>query len=395
MRKLFHAVRFHYQLLTRRFVVRVLDGADISDALALRARIFGDELRRAGRGTAVSPGDVDPLDAHSVHLGCFDTRTDHLIGAMRLTPAAVCMDKADYVREYCLDRLDAAIIPHTTIPSRLAVDPAYRRSPAALLLVCAAYRHSTDVAKDWLALITAEPGLYQMYLRLGWRTWGHCFNSGLGGYRVPMYVVNHDYAHLRTMRSPFYAEARRIGLPHETRGREWMAAHGFDQPIDPGLRLVDPARWREYTCALFADLSPQACRELLRGAAHIHAQPGDCVIAQGDGGEQPGFLLRGHLDVMHGRRTLATIHEGQAFGEFATIKRMPRTANVMVAEPHTEIVLFRRHAFDDLSSPRDQARLWKNIARSLVNTLLAQSRVDRRLEADLEVVDGDDAGVGC
>lgn len=361
---------FLYQLLSRRFVVRVLQPDEIAGAIALRRSVFGEELRRAGRGTHISPGDADSTDDKSTHLGCFDTRNNELVGALRITPASKLIDLPEYVKEYHLHLLDSEILPHTHIPSRLAVRAPYRRSPAGLLLSNLSYEFGLSTLGSWIAIITAEPALYRMYLRFGWRPCGPCFNSALGGYRVPMFLVHHDYANLAAAKSPFLRIARRLGFPKLTSGIEWAQRQHLDTPINPGIALCDPKRWKDYSCQLFNGLSARGCRELLSGAVHIHTAMNDRVIAKGDGGEQPGFVLRGALQVMNGSQVVHTITPGMVFGEFAPILRAPRTADVIVADPHTELILFRRHAFEEVSSSSDRIALWKNIAASLVHVVL-------------------------
>lgn len=365
-------VHFLYQLASRRFVVRVLQSDEIASAIALRRNVFGEELHRAGRGTQISPGDADSSDDKSTHLGCFDTRNNELVGALRITPASLLIDMPDYVKEYHLHLLDAPTLPHAHIPSRLAVRASYRRSPAGLLLTNLSYELGLRLLDSWGGIITAEPALYRLYLRFGWRPCGPCFNSALGGYRVPMFLVNHDYANLAAAKSPFLRIARRLGFPKVTGGIEWAQRQQLNTPINPGIALCEPKRWKEYPCQLFKGMSARGCRELLNGAVHIHTHMNDRVIAKGDGGEQPGFVVRGALQVVDDGQVVHTITPGMVFGEFAPILRSPRTADVIVADPDTELILFRRHAFEDVSSAHDRAILWKNLATSLVHVVLGR-----------------------
>ncbi len=92
---------------------------------------------------------------------------------------------------------------------------------------------------------------------------------------------------------------------------------------------------------LFAPLSPEETTMLARAAvSHVFA-PGETVIRAGDPGSSMFVVHNGRVRVQineNGRpRTIATLNEGDFFGEMALFTGEPRTANVIALE-ETEVL---------------------------------------------------------
>jgi small-conductance mechanosensitive channel/CRP-like cAMP-binding protein len=92
---------------------------------------------------------------------------------------------------------------------------------------------------------------------------------------------------------------------------------------------------------LFAPLSPEEATMLARAAvSHVFA-PGETVIRAGDPGSSMFVVHNGRVRVQiseNGRqRTIATLNEGDFFGEMALFTGEPRTANVIALE-ETEVL---------------------------------------------------------
>ena len=92
---------------------------------------------------------------------------------------------------------------------------------------------------------------------------------------------------------------------------------------------------------LFAPLSPEETTMLARAAvSHVFA-PGETVIHAGDPGSSMFVVHNGRVCVQineNGRqRTIATLNEGDFFGEMALFTGEPRTANVIALE-ETEVL---------------------------------------------------------
>ncbi len=74
---------------------------------------------------------------------------------------------------------------------------------------------------------------------------------------------------------------------------------------------------------------------------------GDKVIKEGDRGEELFIVLNGQVKVLHGNTQLATLKQGEHFGEMALIRSQPRSASV-VSEGDSELMVIRRSDFFDI-----------------------------------------------
>lgn len=96
---------------------------------------------------------------------------------------------------------------------------------------------------------------------------------------------------------------------------------------------------------MFESLDPPAMEALGRAASWLTAPAGNVVIREGDLGDRFYVLQSGSVSVSRGGtriRTLAT--EGDAFGEIALLREVPRTATV-VADTESVLLVLGRDSF--------------------------------------------------
>lgn len=74
---------------------------------------------------------------------------------------------------------------------------------------------------------------------------------------------------------------------------------------------------------------------------------GERVIKEGDRGEELFIVLNGQVKVLRGGTQLATLKQGEHFGEMALIRAQPRSATV-VSDGDSELMLIRRVDFFDI-----------------------------------------------
>lgn len=78
---------------------------------------------------------------------------------------------------------------------------------------------------------------------------------------------------------------------------------------------------------------------------HFHTQ--ETVFDQGDVGDKVYVLVKGEADVIRDGRSLATLKQGDVFGEMALISEIPRSASVRAKSP-LDLISISRDAFNKL-----------------------------------------------
>lgn len=360
-----------YDYYTKRFECLTADSAaQKQSALDIRGAVFGEELKRGGLAGGNKAGLEDEFDAKSVQVLVWDKQNKAFAGTVRITPAPVYAGNTKYEKEYHLKAFPGRVLEHTVVVTRLAVLPKYRSTPAALLLAMKAYELGMNCLGTWIGIINCEPGLYPFYRSLGYRPLSRIFLSPFGGYRVPLYLVLHDYDYLKSVYSPFYQYAADHALPQKTEGLDWMYEYaGSGKTIQSGFDLIWPPSSGDYASRLTEGMSAKGKSQLLTRGVRIQCQPGDVVLGKGDGSKTLGFVSKGALEVRSGGKVLALIGQDDVFGEIAFVLGVPRTADVVAAVPETEIVLLSLNAVNRLTSTRDHVVFWKNLARILSGRL--------------------------
>jgi CRP-like cAMP-binding protein len=82
---------------------------------------------------------------------------------------------------------------------------------------------------------------------------------------------------------------------------------------------------------MFRPLPLPAIEQLARGLRPVAAPTGHVVFSQGDVGDYFYVIESGEAEVIGEGRILATLGPGQAFGEIALLRQVPRTATVRAA----------------------------------------------------------------
>lgn len=111
-------------------------------------------------------------------------------------------------------------------------------------------------------------------------------------------------------------------------------------------RAVVPDRQLELLrgVAMFAPL-PMTIIEQLASAAEFHTvEPGADVVVQGQPGDAFYIIARGTADVVHDDELVTQLRAGDAFGEIALLRDVPRTATVRAASD-LELLRLGRRAF--------------------------------------------------
>jgi MFS family permease len=82
---------------------------------------------------------------------------------------------------------------------------------------------------------------------------------------------------------------------------------------------------------MFRPLPLPVIEQLARGLEPVTAPAGQVVFNQGDAGDYFYVIESGEAEVIGDGRRVATLQPGQAFGEIALLRQVPRTATVRAA----------------------------------------------------------------
>ena len=91
---------------------------------------------------------------------------------------------------------------------------------------------------------------------------------------------------------------------------------------------------------LFSGLSSKALHTLAVTAADKSYRAGDVIVKQGEKSFGLFIIVDGKADVEKSGKTVATLGQGQFFGEMALLDEEPRTATVKAATPCRCIVVY-------------------------------------------------------
>jgi hypothetical protein len=324
-----------------------------------------NELKRVhGSSTLESAAFVDadvPYDLYALE----DTRSEQIIGCIRVTRADKIASIAQSREEYHLDKFPAGLLARTQVFTRLAILREYRKTAASLVL----FRRLCDdaLAGDTVAsLLSCEPGLYASYLRLGFRPLGGVHQGARGGFRIPMVLLHHDVEHLLRVRSPVLSRlAARAGPPPQDALLWYRTLEAREGPIDPGVAFYADDDARDVHAPLTRGLSDAGRAEVLRNAMEVQCHAGDVVLSLGDGGRSMGFVLQGAVQAEIGARVVSVLGEGEMFGEIAVVLNATRTATVVAIGDDTRVLMLSQTCLDRLENPADLAQVWRNLAQVL------------------------------
>ena len=100
-------------------------------------------------------------------------------------------------------------------------------------------------------------------------------------------------------------------------------------------------RYRIYAqrVELFRGISPEDVAKILSKGMTMNVTKGDTIFHKGTTGSQMFVILGGAVDLLDGKKHLATARAGEMFGEMALINSEPRSATAVAAEDSHLFVL--------------------------------------------------------
>jgi CRP-like cAMP-binding protein/GNAT superfamily N-acetyltransferase len=337
-----------------------------SDADRERVQQFRYEVLVSELGGALAHADHnrkvirDALDDGAIHV--YATDNTQIVGAARITVGGLGGVPDELRAAFQIDRFAAYCGSALSLTDCLVIAPRWRSSPAASLLLAAAFKLARKHGSRF-DFAYCPPALVQLYERLGYRRYADNFRDADNTYQVPLVMLLEDNAHLAVIKSPFARMAHTAVHSRET--AYWFARNFPEAMARPNEQSMTEDRFWEYLTARLHEF-PQHGVPLLAGLAHHEAKrfltvgtvlscrAGDCIVHQGDIGREMFVLLAGEAEVRVHRNALdkpgmleagtiavASFTRGDVFGEMAYIADTPRTADV-VAKTDIEVLVLNQ-----------------------------------------------------
>jgi ATP-binding cassette subfamily B protein len=130
--------------------------------------------------------------------------------------------------------------------------------------------------------------------------------------------------------------------------RLWEKQQGFDVLENGSAVSVDIQRLRQLP--ILAQLDDQLLREIEPHFATERFPDGRVIVHEGDPGNRFYIIVRGTVQVLKGSKRIATLQDGDYFGEIALLNDSPRTATVQAIKQCICISLNRQTFFTLLKS---------------------------------------------
>jgi two-component system, chemotaxis family, chemotaxis protein CheY len=368
------AAKFH--------IVQAVAEKDLAAALALRYRVFIDELGFTPDGVDPDRGLGERGDDRAFILTAYDgTAPAGTITVDRCSEADI---SPKLVERFHLDEFAERFGRESLFYIRkAAVAHRYRRSPLFILLTKRVSEHIYGHEAARFAFVHAAPHLVPLYERLGFRRFVPHFDSPTRcGITVPLCFVVDDQEHLARIRSPLLELGRAVGRADRPEDRRYFEENwlGLDRALlvetlvdgapeaDRGTVRVEKAA----PVALFDSLEPSQIRKLISGCGVVRYKPQEPL----DGGERSDdllILLRGYADVKRdigGRKiSTASFGPGDAVGEVEALLDAEQPSVPTAITEVDAIRIPQRHFHDAAAQAGIAAQINLNLARAVARRL--------------------------
>lgn len=305
---------------------------------------------------------------------CQDTRDGKLIASLHLADASQVTTIAERAEQYRLNLFDQKQLATLAIFSQLAIHPAHQKSQAAMVLLSHCFIEVLK-AGGQAVLMSCDPGHYSIYKRLGMRPLGSLSKTAEGLFRIPMIFLP-DLDYLSIIHSPVLPLMRGVDFEVYQPLCEWYyQLVRENSALQAGSAYYPNEEDFESHHTITEGLSEKGREAFLKNAIVIHCREDEVLITENDGGKAFGFVRKGMVKVVIGKRAVVLLGEGDIFGEIAFILHTKRTAQVVAASPDTEVVLFSESAINTLKDDADRAIIWRNLARVLAQRVVVTNKL--------------------
>lgn len=370
MATLIKSLSFKWDIWTRKYIFFVAETKQEIDAcIHILEEVRRKELNRVVGESVLDSSAFAGKKTDYALVACKDKKTGEVISCMKITNAQELKGVPASCAEYHLDQFDKALIPKLEIYTRLAVLPAYRKTPAGFVTMLNSFQHTLKNGGLGV-LMSCEPSLLSMYHGFGLRPIGPMHNSSSGGYRIPM-ILFPDLEYFKKINSPFLPWSKQVDFSIYEPIQNWYDKLVQESGgIEIGATFYNYKLDKKHIHHLLTDgMSKKGMDAFLKNTLLIECSEDDVLMAANDGGKAFGIVRKGRVKIIIDEQVTVYLHPGDIFGEMAYVLGTKRTADVVADQEGTEVILFSVSAIKRLENESDKVVIWQNLAKILARKL--------------------------
>ncbi len=366
-------------------VVRIAETPTDREAIfRFRYRVFVEELgRQSGSADHGARLMYDELDKHAVLLYARD-EAGQIVATARTN-----IMRPEEVPEhlkivFSIHRFSSFQDCVVSFSSWGMIAREWRQTPLMQHMIIQLY-HVLKQREVHFDFCHCRPAMVHAYESFGARRYADNFVDPDAGYQVPLVTVLNDVGYFKRVNPVIYGLSRRY--KNDQRSVRWFYENFGDDvsrfvscyaSLDGFRRFLEQTRL-EREVPLFYGLSSNEVVRFLEAGTVLRCKAGDLVVRQGEPSGEIYVLLSGFAEVRRetasGLRVLATLSQGDVFGEMGVVRKRPRSASIEALSEASVLVLSPRFFEKTMRvMPEVTARVLFNLSQILCERLERTTR---------------------
>ena len=273
-----------------------------------------------------------------------------VIATLRLTWAGPDLPR-ECREQFSLELFQDFPLESISITSRLVVHKDWRGSAVLGLL----FNHAYTVSRARACRVNfchCAPALVRLYEQVGYRRYADAIIDPDVGYHLPLVMLTEDLAHLKRVGSPLLRIARR--LDNSGTRPNWFADHFPEYSLggartglcsDEFIHCLAEQLF-ETKIGLFRGIGVEDTSRFIQASTVLKCKAGDNIVRRGEVSNEMFLILSGvaevRRDIEQRQYTIATLGQGQVFGEMAFVSSRARSASIVAITEMEVLVLSQR-----------------------------------------------------
>ncbi len=355
----FKQLLFKYQT---RHLYCVLDSKEFHDeSFALGNEYFKHELKRSA---LIKSGHM---------ISCINKKNNKVSGVLLFFTVDELKKYSIFKDEYqSLDYIPEVLHPYTIIFDTISVDKKNKNNKFFSVMLIKAYLEFFYQNKYNISVGICEPGLFHFYKQLfKFKTPLKLIKHYQSGYYIVMVSTRKDYEESKNIKFLVDTIRDEIGDKYQPIDSDILAMSEKIQSIEhTGIKILKTAEIETLSFPLLEGLTRQTRLELFKNSAIITSENKDKIIKEDDGSQSIMIVKKGECFVVAKDQVITTLGEGNLMGIFSYILHQPRSATVYSASDHVELIILAKNCINYISDQEQKTKLWMNIAKELVLTII-------------------------